>query len=309
MQFIIKLTFLVVTGCVCVAANGDELQPGTHGRTTASASGDTKTPKPYFYVVAADPQLLWGQKDDRNWQSTVDHINRLKPDFVIVCGDLIQGANESKAWDDPKKVEAYDQLAKLYLDAAKKINPEIKLYNVAGNHDVSLKPTVKTLAWYEGHFGKPWYTFEHKQSLFVVLESGLLRESGGAPDLAIKQSEWLRDTLTKTGEKNYAHRTAYMHHPMCLENVAEKGGYFNMPLQVRTEMLQMFHQQEFRAVFSGHYHRNAYVKDGEMELITTSSCGKSLGKDPLGFRIVKVYPDRIEHKYYGFDEVPKAVEF
>jgi 3',5'-cyclic AMP phosphodiesterase CpdA len=276
---------------------------------TFAPSAHADPPKPYFYIVAADPQLLWGQKDARNWEEAVRHINRLEPDFVIVCGDQIQGANESKAWAEPEKIKAYDRLAKLYLDAAKKIKPEIKLYNVAGNHDVSLKPTAKTLAWYEGHFGKPWYSFEHKQSLFVVLESNLLRESGGAPDLAIKQTGWLRETLAKAGGKSYLHKTAYMHHPMCLKSVDEKGAYFNMPLRLRTEMLRMFHAREFRAVFSGHFHKNAYVKDGELELITTSSCGKALGKDPLGFRIVKVYPDRLEHKYYGFDKLPEKIEF
>ena len=165
MKLIEKLFLFVTVWCMASIAPADEPKPAQQDAAAASASSGKEKPKPYFYIVAADPQLLWGQKDERNWQTAVDHINRLGPDFVIVCGDLIQGANESKAWDDPKKVKEYDHLAKLYLDAAKKIKPGIKLYNVAGNHDVSLKPTAKTLAWYEGHFGKPWYAFEHKQSL------------------------------------------------------------------------------------------------------------------------------------------------
>ena len=37
--------------------------------------GSATSPAPYFYVVAADPQLLFNQKDDRNWKATVDHLN------------------------------------------------------------------------------------------------------------------------------------------------------------------------------------------------------------------------------------------
>ena len=73
---------------------------------TFAGSANATAPEPYFYIVAAEPQLLWDQKDERNWKEAVRHINRLEPDFVIVCGDLIQGANESKAWSKPETVKA-----------------------------------------------------------------------------------------------------------------------------------------------------------------------------------------------------------
>ena len=95
---------------------------------------------------------------------------------------------------------------------------------------------------------------------------------------------------------------------MCLKSADEKTQYFNIPKPIRTGLLRQFHDAGVRAVFCGHYHRNAYVKDGKMELITTSSCGAALGKDPLGFRIVKVYPDRIEHEYFAFEKLPGRVD-
>ncbi|MEM7394662.1 MAG: hypothetical protein AAF492_20185, partial [Verrucomicrobiota bacterium] len=97
--------------------------------------------------------------------------------------------------------------------------------------------------------------------------------------------------------------------PLCLKSVDEKDQYFNIQLEPRKALLKRFHEHGFKAVFCGHYHRNAYVKDGDLELITTSSCGVALGKDPLGFRIVKVHPDRIEHEYVPFEKVPEHVSF
>ena len=33
-----------------------------------------------------------------------------------------------------------------------------------------------------------------------------------------------------------------------------------------------------------------------------------LGKDPAGFRIVKVHPDRIAHTYYSYENMPANVD-
>lgn len=290
-------------------SSGCETTPTPEGvNGSAGAVGEKQAQaEPYFYIVAADPQLLWKQKDTHYWKLAIEHINRLGPDFVIVCGDLIQGANEPEAWDNPETVKTYDKLAGLYLGEAKKLKPNIPIYHVAGNHDVSLKPTPKTIAWYKKHFGNPYYTFDHKQSLFVVLESNLLREEENAPSIAKAQMQWLKLKLKETANKGYVHKTAYMHHPMCLKSVDEKSAYFNLPLKRRQELLKLFHEHNFKAVFCGHYHRNAYVKDGDLELITTSSCCVPLGKDKRGFRIVKVFPTHLEHEYYAYEDLPEKI--
>ena len=70
-------------------ALADEPKPAKQRVTAATAAGDAKKPKPYFYIVAADPQLLWGQKDERNWQTTVEHINRLKPALFLYQAEII----------------------------------------------------------------------------------------------------------------------------------------------------------------------------------------------------------------------------
>jgi 3',5'-cyclic AMP phosphodiesterase CpdA len=266
-----------------------------------------KAVEPYFYVVAADPQLFFKQQDDRNWTNTIAQINRLQPDFMIVCGDLVQCDNKPENWLKPGQMEAYDKLAAAYLDGAKKLDSAIPLYNVAGNHDVSIAPNAKTLSWYRSKFGAPWYAFEHKNSLFVVLESNLIRDPGGAPEEGLAQWTWLDEKLAETSKRRFDHKTVYMHHPLCLTNVDEADSYFNIQKTERLKLLNRFHDHGFSAAFCGHYHRNAYVKDGELELVTTSSCGAALGKDPLGFRIVKVYPDRLEHQYYGFEDLPEKV--
>lgn len=270
---------------------------------TAAAKDKPATAKgrPFFFLQMADPQLFWGSRE--SWETAIAHANRLKPAFVVVCGDLLNRSG------DPRKLDAEKdkQRARAYLDVAAKLDKRIPLYNVAGNHDVCNTPTPETLQWYRERFGKLWYTFTRGNCLFLVLESDLFKSPRSAPDQAAAQRKWLRKTLDAAKGKSWAHKIVCLHHPLCLKAADEKNAYFNIPLPLRKELLDLFAAHGVRAVFSGHYHRNAYVKHGSMELITSSSTGKALGKDPLGFRIVKVYPDRLEHKYYGYADLPEKV--
>jgi 3',5'-cyclic AMP phosphodiesterase CpdA len=293
----------ILATCAVHAVAISSLAGASEPHSRASAN-DTE---PYFIVVAADPQLLMNQKDDANWRTTIEHVNRLQPDFLIVCGDLLNASNKASDWEQPQTMAKHNRLADMYLTAAQGLDKSIPLRNVAGNHDVSMQPTPEILKWYKGRFGPPWYSFEHRQSLFIVLESNLLRDEQLAPTEGAAQMSWLRETLQAAGEKQYQHITVYMHHPLCLNSIDEPDQYFNIPKRRRSELLARFEKAGVDAVFSGHLHKNAYVRHGEMELVTTSSCGAPLGKDPLGFRILKVYPDRLEHKYYGFAELPKKV--
>ncbi len=276
------------------------------GKTVANA-GDTS--KPWFFIVAADPQLSGKKIDEDNWAAGIKHVNRLRPDFLAVCGDLIAGANHS-GWRVTPKVMARDTaLAETYRKIVAGLDKGIALHNVAGNHDVGQNPSPATIAWYTKYFGKPWYSFAHKGSLFIVLESNLLRDPSAGPDLAAKQLAWLKTTFAEAKAKNYAHKVVFMHHPLYDRKADEKDSYGNIPAKRRKELLKMFHDADVEAVFVGHRHRNGYVKDGDMELITTTSAalGASKSANPHGVRIVAVYPDRIEQKFHSYEALPEKV--
>jgi hypothetical protein len=36
--------------------------------------------------------------------------------------------------------------------------------------------------------------------------------------------------------------------------------------------------------------------------------GTPMGKDPSGLRVVWVFDDRIEHRYYGLEETPEKID-
>jgi len=247
----------------------------------------------FCFFVMADPQLFWGPKE--SWDRAIGCANRLKPDFVVVCGDMVNHAGN-------------EEEVKAYLAGAARLDKAIGLYHVCGNHDYDVSHP-ETLGRYQVHFGHPWYSFVHKNCLFVIVESTMVKYAPEDQPQYQWQMRWLEQTLAAAQGQNYNHIIVCTHYPLALRRADEDDDYFNLPKNRRMKLLELFHRHHVRAVFSGHFHHNAHVKDGDLELITTSSTGIALEQmglppDPLGFRIVKVYPGRIEHRFFGYDYLP-----
>ena len=253
--------------------------------------------KAFCYFVMADPQLFWGSKE--SWEKAIGFANKLKPDFVIVCGDMVNHAG------DEKEIEAY-------LEVAEKLSKDIPLYNVCGNHDYKISEP-ESLGLYQTKFGCPWYSFVHKNNLFIVFESTMVKYGDENWKMYQWQMQWLEETLKQAQGNGYDNITAYTHYPLALKKADEPDEYFNLPKTRRMKLLDMFHKYNVKAVFSGHFHHNTCVKDGELELITTNSSGIALAQmgepeQPIGFRIVNMSATGLEHKYYSYEDMPEKLD-
>lgn len=56
-----------------------------------------------------------------------------------------------------------------------------------------------------------------------------------------------------------------------------------------------------KAVFSGHYHRNAGGTYQNLDMVVSSAIGCQLGEDTHGLRVVVVTAEKIVHRYYSLD--------
>jgi 3',5'-cyclic AMP phosphodiesterase CpdA len=248
----------------------------------------------------ADPQFgMYSENKDFaqetvNFEFAIATANRLRPKFVVICGDLInQPGNSAQAAE--------------YRRIASKLEPSIKLYNVAGNHDVGNQPTPASLADYREKFGADYYKFRSGDLEGFVLNSNLIGAPEYAQAEAARQEEWLKSELAKPRAEGVRYRVIFQHHPWFLENADEPDQYFNIPTVARKRYLKLFHESGVTHVFAGHYHRNAYGRDGSLEMITTGPVGKFLGNDPSGLRVVTWSDAGIEHQYYGLGSVPHEV--
>ncbi len=255
----------------------------------------------FFFLQMSDPQFgMYAADRDfsqetANFEFAIANANRLKPAFVVVTGDLV-----NKAGDAAQTSE--------YLRIAAKLDRSIPIYNVAGNHDVGNEPTPQSLAAYRKRFGRDYYTFRHDDFLGIVLNSSLIQHPGLAPEEAAQQEAWLGSELVKMKAEGVRRVAVFQHIPFFLEKPGEPDQYFNLPGEARAKYLDAVQQYGIRYVFAGHYHRNAYVESGGLQIVTTGPVSKPLGVDPSGIRVVIVRESKIESQYYGLGNIPNQVE-
>ena len=257
--------------------------------------------EPQFFVQMADPQLGMYTKDadtlqeEANLNFVVANINRLHPAFVVVCGDLVNKTGDSH------QVNTYRRIVK-------SIDHGIPVYNVAGNHDVGNRPTPASLAEYRKAFGKDYYSFDAGGIRGLVLNSNLIAAPDSAPQETEAQEKWLMQELERARHDHLANVFVFQHISYFLESPDEPDQYFNIPRKIRDRYLARFHEYGVTHIFAGHYHRNAYGMDGNIEMITTGPVGKPLGRDQSGFRIVRLSGGALEHRYYELGSVPNSLK-
>lgn len=231
-----------------------------------------------------------------NYEKAIAATNSLKPSFVVVCGDLV-----NKPGDIPQINE--------YKRISFKLDPSIKIYSVSGNHDVENVPTIASLALYKQHFGADRYTFRSGNIFGIILNSSLIKDPSLAPSEAADQLEWLVKVLKEAKKSNAKNIMVFMHHSLFLRDANEADEYFNINTDRRNIYLDLFKTYGVKQVFAGHYHRNAYGKAGDMEMITTGPVGRPLGADSSGFRIVNVKGKIVDHKYFALDSLPVQLKY
>jgi 3',5'-cyclic AMP phosphodiesterase CpdA len=257
--------------------------------------------EPWFFIQLSDPQLGMFANNANvtqevgNFEFVVANINRLRPAFVVITGDLVNKSGDAT------------QIAE-YRRIVGTIDPSIPVYNVTGNHDVQNEPTPASIGNYVKIFGPDHYAFRQRNVVGLVLDSSLIHSPGKAPEEFAEQERWLRAELARAKGENPAHIIVFQHHSWFLQTAAEPDQYFNIPLVRRTPYLALFRKFGVRYLFCGHYHRNADANDSGLEVITTAPVGKPLGGARSGLRVVIVRDDRIEHHFYDLGEIPPQIE-
>ena len=279
-----------VLGCAAVAVL--VLSMGAH----------TPVSPPFFFLQFTDTQFGMFTADKEfaqetaNFELAIATANRLRPAFVVVTGDLV-----NKPGDAAQMAE--------YGRIARRLDPAIRLYNLAGNHDLGNAPTPASVAAYVRAFGRDYYSFRCQDLFGIVLDSSLMYAPDGAPDLLAAQDTWLAAELDRARASGAKHIIVFQHHPMFLKDAAEPDDYFNIPLARRRAYLDLFRSAGVNAVMSGHYHRNALARDGDMQVITTGPVGMPLGEGTQsGIRVVIVRDTGISHRYYALGELPSKID-
>ncbi|XP_028914495.1 serine/threonine-protein phosphatase CPPED1 [Ornithorhynchus anatinus] len=289
------------------------------GRTlhAFAAENERHWEAPFYFIQGADPQFglmkAWAdgdcssggdewEQEIRLTEQAVQAINRLdpKPKFFVLCGDLIHGMPGT-----PWREEQIKDLKRVL----KNIDRDIPLVFVSGNHDVGNTPTSETIDDYCQMWGDDYFSFWVGGVLFLVLNSQLYFDSSKCPDLKRAQDQWLNTQLALAEQRKCRHAIVFQHIPLFLQSLDEDDSYFNITKPLRQEMMDKFVKAGIKAVFSGHYHRNAGARCKDLDMVVSSAIGCQLGKDAHGLRVVVVTAEKIVHRYYSLNELSdKGVE-
>ncbi len=229
---------------------------------------NTDVSKYFSFAQLCDPQLGMGgyRHDVKALTQALRRINKMGVDFVVNCGDLV---------DTPKKEDFAD-----YKQIIKKLN--VPIYNVPGNHDIGNKPTAKSLALFREEIGKDRFSFLHKGSTFVFLNTLLWKEHLDGE--TAQQDIWLNKILTRA--KN-ARSPVFIvgHNPLFIETPdGNKFPYFTIPKKKRKELLELFTTHNVVAVLTGHTHWLVINEYKGIKMVSGESTSKNSDDRPLGFR-------------------------
>jgi 3',5'-cyclic AMP phosphodiesterase CpdA len=232
------------------------------------AGGASGQKQPFMFVQMCDPQLGMGgyEADKARFKQAVKQINELKPAFVVICGDLINTANET-SYSDFKAIAA---------------GFNMPCYCAPGNHDVANTPTPETLRGYRAVMGKDYYEFEWNGYAFVVANTSLWKAPlAGESE---KQDAWFKQTLEQAAKKNEP-IFVVSHYPLYVKAVEETNSYYNLPAEKRQELLGLFERCGVVAHLAGHTHKTITNEFHGIQLVCSQTTSKNFDPQPFGFRL------------------------
>lgn len=242
------------------------------------------------------PHLEGFEREVLLFAETIAAANELRPDAVIVCGDMLQD------WDSDEQTE-------VALAASTDLDDGIPLYWVSGNHDVApdtYRPTEEALARYREHFGLDRYVVELGAVRLIMMNSTVVH-SEALPAERTANLEFLEAELSKAAHLGQQPIVA-SHHPWFLRDVeavpADPVTAMEMPPEPRRRLLDIAEAGGLRTLLTGHLHQHLTRTAGDLLQITTSAIGLPFARHPSGYRVVRVYEDRVEHEPHDLPSGP-----
>jgi len=133
------------------------------------------------------------------FEDAVNKLNIMYPEFVLSVGDLINGYTKDtnqikKEWNEVNNI----------ID-----NLKMPFFYLPGNHDITNKVMAKE---WEKRYGKRYYYFIYKNTLFIIMDSN----DDDEYNLTRDQTDFVLETLKKNANVRWTF--LLMHHPIWTYN-------------------------------------------------------------------------------------------
>lgn len=272
----------------------------------------------FSFAFLTDIHLQPEKNAVEGFRLAIDTINRLKPDFVITGGDLVMDVLD-------QTYGRADSLYRMYKEVSGEL--DMPVYNTLGNHEVygwhrdeegleSHPEFGKRM--YEKRIGERYYSFDHKNWHFIILDGIYRSETGNyVGRIDQEQVEWLKGDLEQTDTLTPI--VISVHIPFITSRAQlsqgalaanTEGGVIANSLEV----LQLFADHNLKLVLQGHLHFNEDLFVGnKVHFITAGAVsGRWWSNQPgdhpeEGFQMIHVKGQELSSEYIDFGWTPPEV--
>jgi len=237
------------------------------------------------FVQLSDTQIGFEDESDDYavsdslMRDAIAAVNRIKPSFVVITGDLV---NRRK--NEEQKAIFKSNMA--LLDSS------IPVYILPGNHDIG-SYSQENLESFEDFIGPDRFAFKKGKSLFLGFDSCPIKD--GAEDKEIEQYEWMEKELA--GASDCIHKYLFLHCPIIKRDIDEAEDYSNFLIPMREKYLSLFKKYGVEAVFSGHTHYDCCTEYDGIKLITAGSVCKPIGQGVSGILVGEIKDDVLSYRF------------
>ena len=203
--------------------------------------GWSKDQNRFSFVVIGD-KTGGGYENWPIFDKAIEEVNRLRPAFAIMVGDLIQGYHSDTVKAAAEWEEFWSHAGKL----------EVPFFAFPGNHDVT---TPELMDYWGRHIGPYYYSFDYLGAHFLVLNTEQERFSGvwGFGDAQMRFA--LDDIARNAGAR---HTFILMHKP----------GWLNELYTAEWARIEAALGDRDYTVFAGHRHNLSYeVHNGRRHFV------------------------------------------
>lgn len=202
--------------------------------------------KPGNFQFAVISDLTAGLRP-RVFESAVQKLNLMQPEFVMCVGDLIEGGttDEAKLEKEWEEFEGWIEV----LDAP--------FFYLPGNHDIGNE--VMAQVWEKRH-GARYYHFVYRDVLFLVADT----DDPPRRSISENQVEYFRKVLVSNPDVRWT--MVFLHRPTWLPD-------YSGEVPLNSEKFEALLQGRPHTVFAGHDHKYSKAVRGGWNYYVLSATG------------------------------------
>ena len=184
-------------------------------------------------------------------------------DMVIFNGDMVSS------------VPSVETLFNGFLDTAvKHFASDVPFFYVRGNHETRGKDSDKYLTYFPTTTGKPYYTFTHGNTFFLMLDGGEDKpdnnieyyETAAYDAYRAEEAEWLKKVVESEEFKRAKYRIAFLHMPP-----VEGHKMWHGTRHIQESFLPILNKANISVMLCGHVHKYSFHTDqAEFPIVVNS---------------------------------------